>query len=386
MADENMSPNEPGGNPLVEIRGGKVIATSLRVADVFGKLHKNVLQAIKRLECSEEFNRLNFQPVEYLDAKGERRSMVEMTRDGWAFLVMGFTGAEAAAWKERYIAQFNAMEGALRSGGDHELAERTNGISRMLAEKVTGVEKLLSDMSARLDQFAALAAAAQPGTALVTTHASANEIAIERGAKQKGRHGLTVRIGNFLELACRDAGEQVLPGRDGKRMFPRSIMMGRVLDYVDALVADHNRALDAQGDLLGTGRRRALAKVAQSEDARLPFLSEMLGSDFDGFLRLHRVEEDAMCPTVRKHGDWLLVRNLREFDGDGLYLIEMGRAGHEYESCFRCDAHPDGYRLIRDNGAYGPPGVLSVEDFRRRVRAKVVFAFTKQDYRWPKAA
>ena len=246
MADENMSPNEAGGNPLVEVKDGKVIATSLRVAEVFGKRHNDVLRSISRLGCSDEFNQRNFARVEYLDAKGESRPMVEMTRDGWAFLVMGFTGAEAAAWKEQYIAQFNAMEGALRSVG-------------IPADLSTEIAALRADVRALMGQVR------QPGTALVTTHASANEIAIERGAKQKGRHGLTVRIGNFLELACRDAGEQVLPGRGGKRMFPRSIMMGHVLDYVDALVADHNRALDAQGDLLGTGRRRALAKVAVAD-------------------------------------------------------------------------------------------------------------------------
>jgi hypothetical protein len=35
--------------------------------------------------------------------------MYEMTRDGFTFLAMGFTGKEAARWKEAYIAAFNAM-------------------------------------------------------------------------------------------------------------------------------------------------------------------------------------------------------------------------------------------------------------------------------------
>ena len=355
--------------PEIRIVNGMPRVSSRAVAERFKKRHDDVLKAIRNLISQKsDLGLRNFAETPYVDPQnGQTYKSYELDRKGFTLLAMGFTGADALEWKLQYIDAFDAMEGELRRGGVDLAAE---------------IAALRADVRGLIEQ----AQRAEPGRALVTTHASANEIAIERGAKQKGRHGLTVRIGNFLELACRDAGEQVLPGRDGKRMFPRSIMMGHVLDYVDALVADHNRALDAQGDLLGTGRRRALAKVAQSEDARLPFLSEMLGSDFDGFLRLHQVDENTMEPTVRKHGDWLLVRNLREFDGDGLYLIEMGRAGHEYESCFRCDAHPDGYRLIRDNGAYGPPGVLSVEDFRRRVRAKVVFAFTKQDYRWPKAA
>ena len=38
-----------------------------------------------------------------------------MTRDGFSFLVMGFTGAKAAHWKEKYIEAFNAMEAELRA-------------------------------------------------------------------------------------------------------------------------------------------------------------------------------------------------------------------------------------------------------------------------------
>lgn len=37
-----------------------------------------------------------------------------ITRDGFVFLAMGFTGKEAAQWKEAYIEAFNAMEAALQ--------------------------------------------------------------------------------------------------------------------------------------------------------------------------------------------------------------------------------------------------------------------------------
>jgi len=87
--------------------------TSRNVAEVFGKEHKHVLDKIKGLECSEDFNRSNFRLVEYTDAKGEKRPMYEMTQDGWAFLVMGFTGKQAAQFKEKYIAAFNKMRGAI---------------------------------------------------------------------------------------------------------------------------------------------------------------------------------------------------------------------------------------------------------------------------------
>ena len=100
-------------SPHLAVVDGRPVTTSLDIAEKFEKLHKEVLRAIRNVECSQEFNRRNFAPVEYLDAKGEKRPMFQITRDGFAFLAMGFTGKKAALWKERYIAAFNAMEAEL---------------------------------------------------------------------------------------------------------------------------------------------------------------------------------------------------------------------------------------------------------------------------------
>lgn len=95
---------------IVEIDERGMFTTSLIVANVFEKEHKNVLRDIENLECSSMFNELNFEPVEYKDAKGEMRPAYRMTRDGFAFLAMGFTGKKAAAWKETFLEAFNALE------------------------------------------------------------------------------------------------------------------------------------------------------------------------------------------------------------------------------------------------------------------------------------
>ncbi|MBP2150103.1 phage regulator Rha-like protein [Xanthobacter flavus] len=39
----------------------------------------------------------------------------DMTRDGFTLLAMGFTGAKALKFKLAYIAEFNAMEEALKA-------------------------------------------------------------------------------------------------------------------------------------------------------------------------------------------------------------------------------------------------------------------------------
>lgn len=82
---------------------------SLKVAEVFGKRHDNVLKALKKINCSKQFNALHFKAVKYTDEKCEKRPKVLMTQDGFTFLVMGFTGKKAAEFKEAYIKQFNEM-------------------------------------------------------------------------------------------------------------------------------------------------------------------------------------------------------------------------------------------------------------------------------------
>ena len=102
-------------SPVLEARAGQITATSLQVAAHFGKRHPDVLRAIRKLEVSEEFSRCNFAPRDYFDERGKVQPMYDITRDGFAMLAMGFTGKEAARWKEAYISTFNAMEAKLRA-------------------------------------------------------------------------------------------------------------------------------------------------------------------------------------------------------------------------------------------------------------------------------
>jgi len=109
---------EPGViAPVLAIKAGRVVANSRDVAAAFGKRHADVLRSIDDLDCSAEFNQRNFASVDYQDAKGEMRRSVDLTRDGFVFLVMGFTGREAAKFKEAYILAFNRMEEELRQMG-----------------------------------------------------------------------------------------------------------------------------------------------------------------------------------------------------------------------------------------------------------------------------
>lgn len=100
-------------NGLINMNNGNPIVSSKDIADKFNKVHRNVLRDIENLDCSEEFRVLNFEQSSYTSEQNKKLGCVDMTRDGFTFLCMGFTGPESAKWKENYIAAFNAMEKVL---------------------------------------------------------------------------------------------------------------------------------------------------------------------------------------------------------------------------------------------------------------------------------
>ncbi|EJP3659474.1 ash family protein [Salmonella enterica] len=106
-------------HPQVTIENGRAVTTSMAVALYFKKMHKHVLEKIDNLDCSPEFTSANFSADVQIvrignGAKRESKSY-KITKDGFVFLVMGFTGKKAAAFKEAYIAEFNRMEATLHS-------------------------------------------------------------------------------------------------------------------------------------------------------------------------------------------------------------------------------------------------------------------------------
>jgi Rha family phage regulatory protein len=72
-----------------------------------------VLRDYDKLKCSDESGRLNYEPTEYIDEQGKICRLVTMTKDGFTMQAMGFTGPQAMAFKEKYIATFNAMATSL---------------------------------------------------------------------------------------------------------------------------------------------------------------------------------------------------------------------------------------------------------------------------------
>jgi Rha family phage regulatory protein len=129
-------------NQLVFIDNGKTVTDSLTVAEVFGKEHKNVIRDIENLECSDEFNRLNFERISYRDSMNREKPKYIITQDGFSFLVMGYTGKEAARFKEMYIAEFNRMRDKVNNLPASPLKALMQATHNLLASQELIVERL----------------------------------------------------------------------------------------------------------------------------------------------------------------------------------------------------------------------------------------------------
>lgn len=98
---------------------GVPVVSSVVVAQCFNKRHDNIVRAIDDIcremqeSHSSKLRSELFKEVVYVNSRNREYRAYEMTRDGFSLLAMGLTGAEAFAWKLKFISTFNAMEKAL---------------------------------------------------------------------------------------------------------------------------------------------------------------------------------------------------------------------------------------------------------------------------------
>lgn len=121
--------------------------TSLEVAEMVGKEHKELLRDIRRY--SQQFNESKIALVDffmestYKDGKGETRPCYLVTKKGCEFIAHKLTGVKGTEFTAKYINRFHEMEEAL---------DPYRGISPELAA-VIAVDKRVTGMNVRLDHI-----------------------------------------------------------------------------------------------------------------------------------------------------------------------------------------------------------------------------------------
>lgn len=124
MKELNLFP--VSGNELVKIENNQVVTSSLKIAEYFGKNHRDVLKAIRYLLTEKDVRKIAqmFVESEFTDKYGRMQPMFIMNKDGFTLLAMGFTGRKALDFKIAYIEAFNEMEELLRTSKESKYAEQ----------------------------------------------------------------------------------------------------------------------------------------------------------------------------------------------------------------------------------------------------------------------
>lgn len=95
---------------MVYNQNNQPMTDSRAVAKYFEKEHKHVLRDIEEMKCSPEFRESNFGPSSYINSQNKEQPQYLISRNGFVFLAMGYTGERAATIKEKYIEAFDRME------------------------------------------------------------------------------------------------------------------------------------------------------------------------------------------------------------------------------------------------------------------------------------
>lgn len=113
----------------VTMHNGRPTTTSIKIAQVFGKRHREVIRTIRALDVPSEWGTRNFAHTPTVHPQnGQVYDVCYVTRDGFTLLAMGFTGKRAMQFKLAYIEAFNAMERVLQGNGgtiEKQIAELT---------------------------------------------------------------------------------------------------------------------------------------------------------------------------------------------------------------------------------------------------------------------
>ena len=128
----------------------QVLTNSLLVAEKFGKEHSKVMRDIENLSCSNEFRAANFGVSSYISLQNKELPMYVMTKDGFSFLVMGYTGKKAGIFKEEYIKAFNTMERSLK---EIKTPQTYAEALRRLADEVKAKEQIQYQLEQKTEQL-----------------------------------------------------------------------------------------------------------------------------------------------------------------------------------------------------------------------------------------
>lgn len=126
--------------------------TSMEVANMIGKEHKDLLKNVRRY--INQFNQGKISPVdffqesEYIDSKGETRPCFNVTRKGCDFIANKLTGQKGTEFTAKYVNKFHELE---ENNLTNSLVRALSSITESMLDMKSNMENRLSQMEEKLE-------------------------------------------------------------------------------------------------------------------------------------------------------------------------------------------------------------------------------------------
>lgn len=200
-------------NEIINITQGHALTmSSLEIAGLASKRHKNVLADIRKMVDELGLNWAEFS-AEYKDATGRTLVCARLPKRETLILVSGYS----VQMRARIIDRWQELENVIAEAAGTistmppeivEYIRRTDGISRMLSHKVTEIEKAMHDM-------------------VLADGVTAGEVCDLAKVATSYPRGLSGRVSRRLSLFCSRNGEKPRISRLGRvraQLFPTHLV------------------------------------------------------------------------------------------------------------------------------------------------------------------
>lgn len=187
--------NEIIQSSVYKTQKGTPVTDSVKVAQVFGRLHKNVIRSIREIVMSANLlaNDQSFCETTYRDTQGKEQPMYLMTRDGFCALVMRWNGDKANQFKVAFINAFNKMEETIK-----RLAPATPAIPQTFAQALRLAAEQAETIEMQQKQIEAQAPKVAFATAIINSPSSCGIDELAKILKQNGVDFGEIRLFQWL--------------------------------------------------------------------------------------------------------------------------------------------------------------------------------------------
>lgn len=185
---------------LVIMHDEKVVTTSLKVAEIFEKEHRDVMKSIRNLTAQNFAVKKMFVEESYLNSRNQQQPMFYMNRDGFTLLAMGFTGSKAMEFKLKYIEAFNKMEKQIKEETKFRLPTNLNEMSTMFYSVMKDQDKKIEEQGEKVNFLMNLSGLTSPRNKELTKARNKKIIQVCGGSESNSYQDKSLRSKLYNEL------------------------------------------------------------------------------------------------------------------------------------------------------------------------------------------